>query len=564
MTNDLDFFGSNFDPSKWGQSGVMYPGGSSSFDESAAGRGYEVPITPAQPQIAPPSNTSPTRQAPQTGGFAYYPPQPAGTQSSYLPTNQPGGVTSVNDPAQQRRAGIRQAYLQYLGREPQESDYMSWVGNNNFMTEIQNSPEARARAAGQTYQKSYNPVGGFMQDKLNDPNHNSPKYQMGRAMQDFSGQYGRGNLQPLVDYYNAKFGGNARVMGEDLIDMGIPGWGPIDIIKGGAQDELQWLPYSPGLPGGGGMTGRSPYPNPPGIQTFAGGGGAYGDPSGPSIPGGDPNYSGQGGGPTGMGPSGDVGFNDPAYNQLSTLVTARLRQLGVAAPEQMAQQYMTALKGQQEQSKQRAQTFADQLTARVKQLQQPLLSQADVANQNALASNDLIAQRDAALANAREKRFASGFGPTSGLLAGDERQINEDYQNRQAQIDARLRGRQIEGDENRRDTATRLQQVAAQALQGGDLQSLQTAAQMADLENQLFMNREARNREALGVGQIPVDLTNMAFSNSLNAANTAPNPLGMMMALIGMGQNQQYMNQGQSNSTQAGLANLINMLFGGQ
>jgi hypothetical protein len=86
----------------------------------------------------------------------------------------------------------------------------------------------------------YNPAAGWDVGKLNDPNEGtSQKYLFGRAAQDYTGGYGRNNLQGLVDFYNQQGGHTARVVGEDLIDFG-EDYGPVDIING-ETEGLQWL-----------------------------------------------------------------------------------------------------------------------------------------------------------------------------------------------------------------------------------------------------------------------------------------------------------------------------------
>lgn len=250
-------------------------------------------------------------------------------------------------------------------------------------------------------------------------------------------------------------------------------------------------------------------------------------------------------------------FADPSYQKLMDLVNARLASLSQPNSFPQLDQLMSMLKQNQGDAKVRAQQFADQLNGRVSQLQTPLLSQADVANRNAMASNGLIAQRDASLKNQREQRFASGFAPTSGLVAGDERATNEQYNNRQAQIDASLRNSSIMEDEARKNQATQLQGLAQQALQGGDVTALNEQAQMSDLENQLFNQDQNRQRELLTTGNIPVDLTNMGYSNAFNAANMGSNPLSSIMQLLGGAQTQQGLQQNASNSNMSALAWLL-------
>lgn len=259
--------------------------------------------------------------------------------------------------------------------------------------------------------------------------------------------------------------------------------------------------------------------------------------------------------------SGGTGFADPAYNQLAQLAQNRLRALGSPFSFPGLDEYMKELQGDKALAQQRAQDFAGQLSGRVAQLQQPLLSQGDVATQRALASNSLLASRDAALRNQREKRFASGFEPTSGLLAGDERAVNEQYNNRQGQIDAQLQSQMINTDEHRRNEATQLQGLIAQALRGGDLSSLQNQATSADLENQLFNIDQNRQREMLTTGNVPVDLTNMGFANASSAANASQGGMSSILQLLNLANGQQGLQQQQSAQNMQGTAFFIQMIL---
>lgn len=274
-------------------------------------------------------------------------------------------------------------------------------------------------------------------------------------------------------------------------------------------------------------------------------------------------FKGSGGTGGGLQPNGNpTGFADPAYQGLMDLVTQRLKNL--SQPQQFPQldSYMSMLRGNQDTARARAQTFADQMTSRIGQLQAPLLTDANVANQRALASNSTLAARDATLKNQRERRFAQGFEPTSGLLAGDERAINENASNAQANIDAQLQRSSIAQDEQRRNQASTLQGLVAQALQGGDVSALQSAAQMSDLENQVYNIGEQRQRESLTTGNIPVDLTNMGFSNANNAAGARTDPMASIMQLLGLANGQQQQQQAGQNSNMSALAWLLQQALG--
>lgn len=256
------------------------------------------------------------------------------------------------------------------------------------------------------------------------------------------------------------------------------------------------------------------------------------------------------------------GFADPAYQSLMDLVNKRLGQLQTPQSFPQLDTLMSQLQGNQAVAKQRAQTFADQLGTRVGQLQQPLLSDANVVQQRALASNATLGQRDALLARSRADLAARGIDPnTSGLAFDRENQIGRNYSDAQANIDARLQQGNIATDENRRNLATNLQGLATQALQGGDLTALNNQSEMAQLENKLFNINQGQANQTLSVGQIPVDLTNQGFNNSLAAANSSQNPLTALLSLAGLGNSQQGLQQAGQNSNMSALAWLMQTLF---
>ncbi len=93
-----------------------------------------------------------------------------------------------------------------------------------------------------TGKSTYNPIPGFDLGKLNDPAHVTTKYTFGRAVQDLGLAATSGNLQAIVDHFNAK-GGKATVTGDDTIDFG-DGFGSIDVIfsVGDPEARWQWLP----------------------------------------------------------------------------------------------------------------------------------------------------------------------------------------------------------------------------------------------------------------------------------------------------------------------------------
>lgn len=104
----------------------------------------------------------------------------------------------------------------------------------------------------------YAPVLGADTGKLNDPGQQSPKYRFLRLAQQYGAR--RGNLQATVDAYNQQYGTHAKVLSDDRVDMGEPGWPPIDLFNANG-DALQWVVL------GGTSGGGSPSPTNPGNPT---------------------------------------------------------------------------------------------------------------------------------------------------------------------------------------------------------------------------------------------------------------------------------------------------------
>jgi hypothetical protein len=74
----------------------------------------------------------------------------------------------------------------------------------------------------------------------------------------------RGNLQPVVDAFNQQTGGQARVVGEDMVDFG---YGPVDVVTASGD---WWMQQPAGTGGAGGGSGGSGGDG--GTPSFAGGG----------------------------------------------------------------------------------------------------------------------------------------------------------------------------------------------------------------------------------------------------------------------------------------------------
>lgn len=256
---------------------------------------------------------------------------------------------------------------------------------------------------------------------------------------------------------------------------------------------------------------------------------------------------------------GTTGFADPAYealNQLANSISAEL-QKPIDFPQ--LDTLMSQLQAQQAVTKAAGQSLADTYNTRAGQLQQPLLSLPQTTQQQALAENNLLASRDAAIQNVKDSLAARGINPNQPGIGEDQiRQIQQNAGNQEAQIQAQLAQGNIQSDEQRRNEATQLQALANQAVQGGDLQAIQQQAQMADLENQLYQTNQQRQFQALAAQQIPVDLTNQGYTNASSALTSPVSALNALTSLVGGALNplnNQAFNQ--ANSQASGLSQLI-------
>lgn len=260
--------------------------------------------------------------------------------------------------------------------------------------------------------------------------------------------------------------------------------------------------------------------------------------------GGDPNYwiarfkmtpglgDSGGSGPASSAQAG-TGFGSPAYQQLTDLANQMINRLNTPYSSPQIDQLQQMLQTGEANSRQYAQTLADQLNQRAGQLQTPIQTTALTAQQHALASNQLIAQRDNAI-KAMQANFAGrGIDPKSQLAQDQINQIQQQYSNQQAQIDAQLQLSQTNTNEQRLNEATTLQGLAAQALQGGSTTGIQEQAQAADIANQVYQIQQQQGLQQLAAAQIPVSLENQGVTNTLNALAPS-NPTNTLSALTGL------------------------------
>jgi hypothetical protein len=220
-----------------------------------------------------PSGSAPQGQYP----FQYnYAPQPPAQGGGARPP-QDGGYRPSGD---QQGDAIARAYQQYLGRNPSADEVRGWMGNRTAIAEIAGSAEARSRGGGGAAQvdpRSWNtdgytppqyiaqapaghPPPGWNRQKWADPNHQTPKYVIGRILSQFSPR--TSNMDAVVAEIAKAYPG-ARRSGSG--DITIPGIGSTDILKAADVGGKAWQ-----------FGGQSKSPKKGGDQYGAPAGGGYG------------------------------------------------------------------------------------------------------------------------------------------------------------------------------------------------------------------------------------------------------------------------------------------------
>jgi hypothetical protein len=187
-------------------------------------------------------------------------------------------------------------------------------------------------------------------------------------------------------------------------------------------------------------------------------------------------------------------------------------------------------------TRQRAEQLAGQYRTRAEELRQPAYTSAEEQAIRARSFDQLERRRQETLKNERERVYARGFAPTSGLVAGAERSTNENFENVRGAIESNLVQSAIDETQRRRDAALQLEALATEALNGGDLGAIQATG-------------------------LPLTLMNTRQNNALNLYNATGNPLNSIMAILAAGQGQQGVQNQNNQNNMAGLGYLIDLLF---
>ena len=159
--------------------------------------------------------------------------------TGYGTPTTPGTTAPMPQPTD-NRAGIADAYKQYLGRDITDNEYGYWTGNNNYADAIKNSAEAQQYAKtgqGGNYWNPGTAPQGFDAQKWQSPTQgNSNKYTVGRilaaggSIQQAAQAVGGTVIAPdkiqypdgfIADVYYDYGGPNQRVQ---YTQTGGPGW----------------------------------------------------------------------------------------------------------------------------------------------------------------------------------------------------------------------------------------------------------------------------------------------------------------------------------------------------
>ena len=212
--------------------------------------------------------------------------------------------------------------------------------------------------------------------------------------------------------------------------------------------------------------------------------------------------------------------------------------------ERLTQQLIEALGLGGAAAQERGKTLAGIFNTRAGELEGPAYSTGEEAILRAKAFDSLERRRQETLKNGRERVYMRGFEPTSGLVAGAERDINRGFEQQRTGIESTLLENAIAETKSRHDQAVQLKALAQQALGGGDATNLQYLAQ----------GLEATNK--------PLGLMNTRFLQALQAAQSGGDPNALISAILsifGAGQNQSLLQQNQQANNLGGLGTLLGL-----
>lgn len=262
-------------------------------------------------------------------------------------------------------------------------------------------------------------------------------------------------------------------------------------------------------------------------------------------------------------------FNDPWAQTLEKLVNDYIAMLTGDPNRGSLDAYVKSLTEQGAKTKQRAEGFAGTLRNRATELNAPVYSGQEEAALRAKAFDQLERRRAETLKNNENSVYARGFEPTSGIIqaAGPTgaREINRDFEQARGGIESEMLLASIAETQRRKDQAVQLEQLATQALEGGDLQSLEFLAQIADIENSRNQDEFTRMMQSIGAAGIPLDLMSQRqqlANQTLGLGGSPGGGLNSILGLLGFNQQQQGINTARRNQTASGVGDIISQILG--
>lgn len=264
------------------------------------------------------------------------------------------------------------------------------------------------------------------------------------------------------------------------------------------------------------------------------------------------------------GPGGGGEFSDPWGNSFEQAVLERLRQLRGDPSFPELQELVKRLKEAETNKKANTEKYVGSLRERVGELKKAPYTEGQEAVLRAKAFDQLERRRQQTLTNRREEMYLRGHAPTSGTVMGAEDESNRQFEDVRTGIESDLLADSIAEEQRRKDKAVQLEGFIEQALSGADLQGLQYLSGISDIEQNLYNQREGRQREILGTYGPILDLISNR-SRMLSGADGNGSAIDSLMGLLQMGNQTATIGRtyGSNQNNIAGLAQLLGFLGGG-
>lgn len=269
--------------------------------------------------------------------------------------------------------------------------------------------------------------------------------------------------------------------------------------------------------------------------------------------------NGEGGGPTNPNE-----FTDPWGSRFEQAITDRLNSLLSGPNRDALNNYVSRLLSTDEANQRNVQDFVGSMRKRIDELKQTPYTAGDEAVMRAKSLDALERRRQQTIKNQQEQVYARGFAPTSGLVEQATQDVNQQFEQARTGIESNLLESAIQESQRRKDQALGLEQLVQQALSGGDLASLSLIAQTAQLEDQVYQDRQAREREYLSTMGLPLDLMMQRAQLGNQTAGLSANPSSIMSSILALlsqsNQNRQITNANAQNNM-LGAGSILSLLF---